>query len=41
MWQHPLLPFFAPDVVLYQAAALPYGGIWRGHEGIEQFHSSS
>ncbi|WP_203236645.1 nuclear transport factor 2 family protein [Nocardia panacis] len=33
----PLAPFFAPDVVLYQADALPYGGIWRGHEGMEQF----
>lgn len=33
----PLAPFFAPDVVLYQASALPYGGVWRGHEGLEQF----
>jgi len=33
----PLAPFFAPDVVLYQADALPYGGVWRGHEGLEQF----
>ncbi len=33
----PLAPFFAPDVVLYQAAALPYGGVWRGHDGMEQF----
>ena len=33
----PLAPFFAPDVVLWQAAGLPYGGIWRGHEGMEQF----
>ena len=32
-----LAPFFAPDVVLYQAEALPYGGIWRGHDGMEQF----
>lgn len=32
-----LAPFFAPDVVLHQAEALPYGGIWRGHEGMEQF----
>ncbi|MEV6394599.1 nuclear transport factor 2 family protein [Streptomyces sp. NPDC051907] len=32
-----LAPFFAPDVVLHQAAALPYGGTWRGHEGLERF----
>ncbi|WET78038.1 nuclear transport factor 2 family protein [Amycolatopsis sp. QT-25] len=33
----PLAPFFSPDVVLHQADALPYGGIWRGHEGLERF----
>ncbi|GAA3668141.1 nuclear transport factor 2 family protein [Lentzea roselyniae] len=33
----PLAPFFAPDVVLYQADSLPYGGVWHGHEGLEQF----
>lgn len=32
-----LAPYFARDVVLHQAAALPYGGIWRGHDGMEQF----
>jgi ketosteroid isomerase-like protein len=32
-----LAPFFASDVVLYQADALPYGGVWRGHDGLEQF----
>ncbi|WP_199551351.1 nuclear transport factor 2 family protein [Streptomyces sp. N35] len=32
-----LAPFFAPDVVLHQADALPYGGTWRGHEGMERF----
>jgi ketosteroid isomerase-like protein len=32
-----LTPFFAPDVELHQADALPYGGVWRGHEGLEQF----
>ncbi|MFD7702434.1 nuclear transport factor 2 family protein [Streptomyces caelestis] len=32
-----LAPFFAPDVELHQAAALPYGGIWRGHTGLAQF----
>lgn len=33
----PLAPFFSPGVVLHQADALPYGGVWRGHEGMEQF----
>jgi uncharacterized protein len=33
----PLAPFFAPDVVLHQADALPYGGTWRGHAGLERF----
>ncbi|WP_328943316.1 nuclear transport factor 2 family protein [Streptomyces sp. NBC_00250] len=32
-----LAPFFAPDVELHQADALPYGGTWRGHEGMAQF----
>lgn len=32
-----LAPFFAPDVVLHQADALPYGGTWRGHEGMARF----
>jgi uncharacterized protein len=32
-----LAPFFAPDVVLHQAESLPYGGIWRGHDGMEHF----
>ncbi|GGU99700.1 nuclear transport factor 2 family protein [Streptomyces spectabilis] len=32
-----LAPHFAPDVVLHQADALPYGGVWRGHEGLERF----
>ncbi|MFE0379566.1 nuclear transport factor 2 family protein [Streptomyces inhibens] len=32
-----LAPFFAPDVVLHQADALPYGGTWRGHPGMERF----
>ncbi|MGW2327425.1 nuclear transport factor 2 family protein [Streptomyces sp. NPDC001700] len=32
-----LAPFFAPDVVLHQADALPFGGTWRGHAGMEQF----
>lgn len=33
----PLAPFFSPDVVLHQAEALPYGGVWRGHDGLERF----
>ncbi|MEU0680480.1 nuclear transport factor 2 family protein [Streptomyces albogriseolus] len=32
-----LAPFFAPGVVLHQADALPYGGTWRGHNGMTQF----
>ncbi|MEU9201118.1 nuclear transport factor 2 family protein [Streptomyces sp. NPDC048332] len=32
-----LAPFFAPDVVLHQADALPYGGTWHGREGMEEF----
>lgn len=32
-----LAPFFAPDVVLFQAEGLPYGGVWRGHAGLERF----
>lgn len=36
----PLARFFADDVVLYQADALPYGGIWQGHRGMEQFFTA-
>ncbi|WP_405751494.1 nuclear transport factor 2 family protein [Streptomyces sp. NBC_01411] len=32
-----LAPFFAPDVVLHQAAGLPYGGTWHGHDGMARF----
>jgi ketosteroid isomerase-like protein len=32
-----LAPFFSPDVVLHQARALPYGGVWRGHRGMDRF----
>ncbi|WP_234790777.1 nuclear transport factor 2 family protein [Mycolicibacterium wolinskyi] len=35
-----LAPFFAPDVVLHQAEALPYGGTWRGHDGMERFFTA-
>ncbi|NDU74293.1 DUF4440 domain-containing protein [Actinomadura sp. DSM 109109] len=27
----------APDVTMYQASSLPYGGTWRGHDGMERF----
>ena len=33
----PLAPFFAADVELHQADALPYGGVWYGHDGMERF----
>lgn len=32
-----LAPFFAPEVELHQADGLPYGGVWRGHAGMERF----
>lgn len=32
-----LASFFAPDVELHQADALPYGGIWRGLCGLRRF----
>jgi ketosteroid isomerase-like protein len=32
-----LAPFFSPSVILHQANALPYGGTWNGHEGMESF----
>ncbi len=32
-----LAPFFAPGVELHQADALPYGGTWRGHDGMTRF----
>ncbi|MGW7274095.1 nuclear transport factor 2 family protein [Streptomyces sp. NPDC054864] len=32
-----LAPYFAPDVVMHQAQALPYGGTWRGHDGMARF----
>lgn len=35
-----LAPFFSPDVVLHQARALPYGGVWRGHRGMDRFFSA-
>lgn len=35
-----LAPFFSPDVVLHQARALPYGGVWRGHRGLDRFFST-
>ncbi|WP_159839659.1 nuclear transport factor 2 family protein [Nocardia sp. CY41] len=32
-----LAPFFHTAVVLHQAESLPYGGTWRGHDGMERF----
>ncbi|MEU2041180.1 nuclear transport factor 2 family protein [Nocardia niwae] len=32
-----LAPFFHASVVLHQAESLPYGGTWRGHDGMERF----
>jgi hypothetical protein len=32
-----LAEFFSPNVVLHQAEALPYGGTWHGHQGMERF----
>jgi ketosteroid isomerase-like protein len=32
-----LVPFFHTDVRLHQADALPYGGTWCGHDGMERF----
>ncbi|MEV0322392.1 nuclear transport factor 2 family protein [Streptomyces sp. NPDC050658] len=32
-----LAPYFAPDVVMHQAESLPYGGVWRGHDGMARF----
>ncbi|MGW5211685.1 nuclear transport factor 2 family protein [Streptomyces sp. NPDC004051] len=32
-----LAPFFAEDVALHQADALPYGGTWHGHDGMARF----
>ncbi|MCE0764919.1 nuclear transport factor 2 family protein [Pseudonocardia kujensis] len=29
-----------PDVVMHQAAGLPYGGEWTGHEGVERFFTA-
>ncbi|MEU3741133.1 MULTISPECIES: nuclear transport factor 2 family protein [unclassified Streptomyces] len=32
-----LAPYFSPHVVMHQAEALPYGGTWRGHDGMTRF----
>ncbi|WP_067825326.1 nuclear transport factor 2 family protein [Nocardia inohanensis] len=29
--------YLAPNVVMYQASSLPYGGEWRGHNGFRGF----
>ncbi len=36
----PLRRFFAPDFVLHQAEGLPYGGVWRGHDGLQRFFAA-
>jgi ketosteroid isomerase-like protein len=36
----PLQQFFAPDFVLHQAEGLPYGGVWRGHDGLRRFFAA-
>ncbi|GHG17079.1 MULTISPECIES: nuclear transport factor 2 family protein [Amycolatopsis] len=36
----PLQQFFAPDFVLHQAEGLPYGGVWRGHDGLQRFFAA-
>ncbi|MEQ0563860.1 nuclear transport factor 2 family protein [Amycolatopsis sp. NEAU-NG30] len=36
----PLRRFFAPDFVLHQAGGLPYGGVWRGHDGLQRFFAA-
>jgi ketosteroid isomerase-like protein len=33
----PLRQFFAADFVLHQAEGLPFGGVWRGHDGLRRF----
>ncbi|MGW0518151.1 nuclear transport factor 2 family protein [Crossiella sp. NPDC003009] len=33
----PVAEFLDPDIVLYQAEGLPYGGQWRGPEGLARF----
>ncbi|QWF83361.1 nuclear transport factor 2 family protein [Amycolatopsis sp. CA-230715] len=35
-----LAPFFDENMVLHQAEALPYGGTWRGHAGMERFFAA-
>ncbi|WP_211225459.1 nuclear transport factor 2 family protein [Amycolatopsis nigrescens] len=29
--------YLDPGIVLYSAPGLPYGGTWRGHDGMERF----
>jgi ketosteroid isomerase-like protein len=33
----PIAETLDPEVVMYQAASLPYGGEWRGHDGFERW----
>jgi ketosteroid isomerase-like protein len=32
----PMYEIYAPDVVIREAASLPYGGEYRGHDGMER-----
>jgi ketosteroid isomerase-like protein len=33
----PMADTLHPEIVLFQAASLPYGGEWRGHAGLESW----
>jgi quinol monooxygenase YgiN/ketosteroid isomerase-like protein len=33
----PVAEVLAPDVVMHQAESLPYGGVWRGHDGFRRW----
>lgn len=36
----PMADCLHPDVVLYSMPGLPYGGIWRGHDGLQRFNAT-
>lgn len=33
----PIAETLDPEIILFQAESLPYGGEWRGHEGFERW----
>jgi uncharacterized protein len=33
----PVAATIHPSIVLFQPESLPYGGVWRGHQGFEQW----